>query len=102
MEDGSVIFTDIASWQTNRPKPFTVRLAGHDFSGSYVGVCALKVDGAGDVEKLAGGGFSELRRNGKRILALETPADTVITRMGNGEYKAVTANGGWGGTPSSD
>ena len=93
MEDGSVIFTDIASWRTNQAKPFTVKLAGHEFSSSYVGVCALKVDAAGDVEKLACGGFSELSRDGKEVLSLREPADAVITRTRNGEYKAIVAVG---------
>lgn len=93
MEDGSVIFTDIASWQTNQARPFAVKLAGYEFSGSYIGVCALKVDGAGNVEKLACGGFSELRRESKRVLALEQPADAVITRMPNGDYKGILTAG---------
>jgi hypothetical protein len=93
MEDGSVIFTDINSWQTNQAKPFTVTLAGHEFSGSYIGVCALKVDAAGNVEKLACGGFSRLSRDGKTVLSLERTADAVITRLHNGEYKAIVAGG---------
>lgn len=91
MEDGSVIFTDIASWQASQPRTFTVNLAGHEFSGSYIGVCALKVDEGGDVEKLACGGFSQLNRDGKEVLSLERPADAVITRTSNGEYKAIVA-----------
>ena len=67
MEDGSAVFTDFTSWQTNQVKPFAVKLAGQEFSGSYIGVCALKVDKAGEVRKFSCGGFSELSRDGKVI-----------------------------------
>jgi hypothetical protein len=93
MEDGSVIFTDIASWQTNQAKPFAVKLAGHEFSGSYIGVCALKVDGAGSVEKHACGGFKDLSCDGRQMLSLNLRADAVITRMPDGSYKATVVAG---------
>lgn len=89
MEDGSVVITDFTSWQKNQAKPFTIKLAGHEFSGSYVGVCALKADTAGNVEKFVCGGFSELKRDGQAIFALEQPADTVINRADGGEYNAI-------------
>ncbi len=92
MEDGSVIFTDFTSWQTNQVKPFAVKLAGHEFSGSYVGVCALKVDAAGKVEKLACGGFSRLSRDGKTVLSLSNHADVVIVRATDGSYKVTIAD----------
>jgi hypothetical protein len=94
MEDGSTIFTDFTSWQTKQPKPFTVKMAGHEFSSSYVGVCALKVDAAGDVEKFACGGFSKLLRDGKEILSLERPADVVITRTGSGNFHVTVVGSG--------
>jgi hypothetical protein len=89
MEDGSVVFTDFTSWQTNQAKPFAVNLAGHEFSGSYIGVCALKVGKSGQVEKLACGGFSELSRDGSAIFSLQLPADVVITRSSSGEYDTI-------------
>ena len=89
MEDGSVVFTDFTSWQVSQAKPFAVKLAGREFVGNYIGVCALKVDKVGDVEKFACGGFSKLSRDGEEILSLERPADTVITRTGSGEYNAM-------------
>jgi hypothetical protein len=89
MEDGSVVFTDFTSWQTSHAKPFAVHLAGHEFSGSYIGVCALKVDPAGEVEKFSCGGFSELRRDGRAILSLEQAADTVMVRTAGGQYQAM-------------
>lgn len=89
MEDGSVVFTDYASWEKNLAKPFAVKLGGHEFSGSYLGVCALKANEAGDVEKFACGGFTELKRDGKTIFSLERPADTVITRTTDGRYDAM-------------
>jgi hypothetical protein len=89
MEDGSVVFTDFLSWQKNRARPFAVTLDGHEFSGSYVGVCALRVDKTGQVEKFVSGGFTELKRDGKVIFSLERPADAVITRTGSGSYDTI-------------
>jgi hypothetical protein len=89
MEDGSVVFTDFPSWQKNRARPFDVRLGGHEFSGGYIGACALKANEAGDVEKFACGGFTELKRDGHTIFSLERPADVVINRAASGEYNAI-------------
>jgi len=89
MEDGSVIFSDIQSWQKNRAKPFSIELAGHKFSGSYIGVCALKVNDSGDIEKFACGGFSKLSRDGQVVFSLESPADIVVNQTANGEYNAT-------------
>jgi len=89
LEDGTVIFSDFQSWQTKRAKPFSIVLGGHEFSGSYIGVCALKVNEAGELEKFACGGFTELRRDGKVVFSLEHPADAVITRTALGGYDAM-------------
>ncbi len=89
MEDGSVIFTDFKSWQTNQPKQFSAKLADHEFTGSYLGVCALKVDSAGEIEKFVCGGFSQLLRDGNVIFSLDRPADTVITRTKAGDCRAL-------------
>lgn len=91
MEDGSVVFTDYDSWRKNRAKPFSVNLDGHEFSGSYLGVCALRVDKAGEVEKFVCGGFTQLKRDGKPIFILGSPADIVITRTAPGEYDSIVA-----------
>lgn len=89
MEDGSAIFTDFASWQEKQAMPFAVTMAGHEFTGNFIGVCALSVDPTGNVEKFACGGFSELRRDGEPIFSLEHPADVVITRNSSGSFHAV-------------
>ncbi len=94
MEDGSAIFTDFASWQTKQSRPFKVKMAGREFSGSYIAVCALKVDAGGDMEKFACGGFSELRRDGETILSLERPADVVISRTENGWFQVTVVGSG--------
>lgn len=89
MEDGSVIFTDLTSWQTKQAKPFAVTMAGHKFTGNFIGVCALSVDSTGNVEKFACGGFSELLCDGEPIFTLRHPADVVITRDNNGSFHPV-------------
>jgi hypothetical protein len=89
MEDGSVVFSDFQSWQKKRAKSFSVNLHGHEFSGSYIGVCALKANESGHVEKFACGGFTELKRDGKVIFSLQRPADMVITAKGPDNYDAM-------------
>ncbi len=89
LEDGSVVFSDYASWHKHQAKRFSVELAGHQFSGSYFGVCALKADDAGKVEKFACGGFTKLQRDGQTIFSLDKPADIVFHRPSQGDYDAV-------------
>jgi hypothetical protein len=84
MEDGSVIFTDIRSWRKHQPRPFDITLNGHEFAGKYEGVCAIKATHAGDLDKFACGGFSELTRDRKIIFSLPKAADVLIRRNTNG------------------
>ena len=89
MEDGSVVFTDFASWQARQAKPFAVTMAGREFSGNFIGVCALKVSRLGNVEKFVCGGFSELLRDGEKLFSLERPADVGVTRNSDGSFHAL-------------
>jgi hypothetical protein len=89
LEDGSVILSDYTSWHRHHEKPFSIELSGHRFSGSYLGVCALKTDTSGNVEKFACGGFTELNRDGQTIFSLEHPADIVIRRSDEGGYDTI-------------
>ena len=89
MEDGAVVFTDFNSWKSSQPKSFSVTLAGHRFSGTYVGVCALKVNAAGKVEKFACGGFTQLRRDDQIVFSLPHTADTIIPLGMDGDYQII-------------
>jgi hypothetical protein len=89
LEDGSIVLTDLSSLETGQAKPFTVEVNGHSFSGSYVGVFALKAAANGAIEKLACGSCSALNRDGREVLRLRTAADIVLTRDSKGEYEAV-------------
>ena len=97
LEDGSIILTDLNSLQTNQPKPFSVEVNGHRFSGSYIGVFALKAGADGSIRKLACGGCEALSRDGHEVLRLRTAADLVLTRNAAGVYEAVVA-----GSPGSN
>ncbi len=89
MEDGAVVFTDFNSWKSSQPKSFSVTLSGHRFAGSYIGTGALKVNSAGNVDKFACGGFTQLCRDNQIIFSLPHPADTII-RLGNdGNYQII-------------
>ena len=97
LEDGSVILTDLNSLESNQPKAFTVEVNGHSFSGAYVGVFALKAAKDGTIEKLACGECRPLRRDGREVLSLRTPADLVLKRSDKVQYNAVVQ-----GTPGSN
>lgn len=89
LEDGSVILTDLPSIEQKTPKAFSVEVNGHQFSGTYVGVFALKAAADGAVEKLACGECGALERDGKTVLTLKHPTDTVVWRGEDGSYRAL-------------
>lgn len=89
LEDGSVILTDLNSLEAAQPKSFSVKVNGHEFSGAYVGVFALKAAADGRILKLACGGCASLSRDGREILSLEKATDLVLTRNPAGAYNAV-------------
>jgi hypothetical protein len=89
LEDGSIILTDLNSLESHQPKPFSIDLEGHHFSGSYEGVLALKAAPNGAIEKLACGACSSLDRDGKPALRLAHSADLILTRSAAGAYEAV-------------
>lgn len=89
LEDGSVILTDLDSLETKSPKTFSVKVNGHQFTGAYIGVFALKAAATGRIEKLACGGCTHLLRDGKQILHLRDAADLVLTRGPDGQYRAI-------------
>ena len=91
MEDGAVVLTDFNSWEKKLARPFRLKLAGHEFSGTYIGVCALKVDGGANLQKFACGNFRELRRDGRIICSLPSPADVFIARTTDNKITALVA-----------
>jgi hypothetical protein len=93
LEDGSVILTDLSSLETSQPKAFSVAVNGHQFSGAYIGVFALKAAADGRILKLACGGCASLARDGREILRLNHPTDVVLTRNAAGAYDAVLLGG---------
>ena len=80
MEDGTVILTDSASVLTDKPVDFTIEAAGHTFSGSYVGLVALKADPSGSLCKFACGGFQSLLRDGAPYLHTDSVCDLLLDR----------------------
>ena len=82
-EDGSVVLSDEDSLMNNQPKPFSLNIEGHVFSGTYEGLLAIKSNADGHVEKLAGGGLQEVKCDGKPVVDLSVPSDVVLSRVGN-------------------
>ncbi len=88
LEDGSIILTDLASLQTRQPKPYSIEIQGHTFTGTFTGVLALKTDSSGRIQKLACGGFSSLLCDGKEVARLLHPADLILIKTDTG-YQAI-------------
>jgi len=89
LEDGSIILTDLASIETDKPKAFSVQVNGHNFSGSYKGVLAIKADADGTLRKFACGDCGTLSRDGRPLLELRKPADLVLTGEAGTHYHAL-------------
>lgn len=92
-EDGSYVFTDLASLKGDQPATFQVTIGGATYSGSYHGLAAIKTDRRGELEKFTAAGFQDLRKDGKVIFRLDQPADIFITGK-NGIYEAVIDDAG--------
>ena len=97
LEDGSVILTDLASLESGQPKSFSVQVNGHQFSGAYIGVFALKASPSGTLIKLACGACRSLSRDGREILRLDRTTDLLLTQTPAHGYDAVLL-----GEPGSD
>jgi hypothetical protein len=89
LEDGSSLRTDLASIQKNEPKNFQFNLAGHIYTGSFIGTVALKVDEAGRVEKFACGQCSGLQRDGKTVLRITEPHDLILRKDASGYHMLI-------------
>lgn len=88
-EDGSVVLTDLNSLVNNQPKPFSVSVEGHIFSGAYIGLLAIKSDAKGHVVKLAAGGLQELKCDGKTVVSLSASSDVVLLRNTENQYHGI-------------
>jgi hypothetical protein len=92
-----VILTDLPSLQQKSPKAFTTNVNGHEFSGTFEGVFAIKASSQGTIQKLACGECGTLSRDGQQVMSLKSPADLVILSDGKGGYHAVVS-----GAPGSN
>jgi hypothetical protein len=90
-EDGSYIFTDIASLRKSRLVSFNVTFGQDVYTGDYTGFAAIAVDPKQGLQKLACAGFSELKKNGVTLLKLEQPADIFVEKQDAG-YKITIAD----------
>ena len=77
--DGSYTFTSIESIRSNTPAIFSFSLNGNQFSGTYKGLAAIKIDAKGNLEKLSATAFSSFKKNGSTIFHLSKEADVFIT-----------------------
>lgn len=91
--DGSVVLTDLDSLLNDQPKSFSVNLGGHQFSGSFEGLVALKAGADGTLEKVAGGHLQQLDRDGAVVLQLTQPADVALHRTAGGKLDGYIVGG---------
>jgi hypothetical protein len=80
-EDGSYVFTDQKSLETDVAAEFSIRVDEDMYTGVYKGLAAVQIDGKAGLKKLAAAGFKELRKNGKVILDFEKPTDVFIDSL---------------------
>ncbi|MEI7423825.1 MAG: hypothetical protein WCK18_17105 [Prolixibacteraceae bacterium] len=90
-EDGSYVFTDIASLRKSRTVTFKVTFGQDVYTGEYTGFAAISADPQQGIQKLACAGFRELKKNGVTILKLERPADIFVEKQEAG-YKITIAD----------
>lgn len=83
-EDGSYVYTDIASLRNSRPVIFKVNFGQDVYTGEYTGFAAISADPQQGLKKLACAGFVELKKNGISILKLEHPADILVEKQNAG------------------
>ena len=84
-EDGTYIFTDVASLRSGSFANTSITIDSDNYSILYKGLAALKTDKDG-VKKFTAKGFKQLTKNGKVILKLDTPKDIYLEKE-NGNTK---------------
>ncbi len=91
-EAGAFTFTNVESIQSNIPATFSFDWHGNTFSGDYKGLAAIKVDAAGNLQKLAATSFGSIKKNGKEMLHMSKEADVFIS-IENKTMTAIIADG---------
>lgn len=89
MEDGSIVMSDLASIENNKPEVFSLTIDGDRYEGEYTGVMAILSDKKQGLQKLACGNFKQLKKNGKVVLELEKPADVYLERQQKNIYRLL-------------
>ncbi len=90
-EDGSFVFTDNHSLNSEAAASFSITGGQNTYVGHYKGLAAIQLDEKGNLLKLAAGGFSSLTKNGKEILHLTKAADIFLVRE-NGKWDVRIAD----------
>lgn len=88
--DGSYVFTDIESVQTNRAASFSIHSGDNNYSAAYHGLAAIAVDPQKGLQKFSCAGFRELRKNGQVILSLSHRSDIFVEKKGDTYLIAIT------------
>lgn len=81
-EDGSYVFTNLSSIQTEELASFSVKIEGNEYAGKYKGLAVIAADKKSGISKFAASGCKEISQDGKILLRLTEPADIFILRQG--------------------
>ncbi len=92
--DGSYVFTDIKSVQTNREASFSIHVGADNYSAEYHGLAAIAVDPQKGLQKFVCAGFRELRKNGQVIFSLTNKADIFVEKQGDGYQISISDKSG--------
>ncbi|MCX7047540.1 MAG: hypothetical protein NTX50_18905 [Candidatus Sumerlaeota bacterium] len=93
MIDGTVAMLAGAQQVSGDPLHFNQPVNGCPVEANAIGVLAVRLDAAGQLEALAAGGLS-LFRGGGLELALDSPLDVALWRDAQGQWRGVAQDGG--------
>lgn len=79
--DGSLVFTDLASFRTDKPARFSMTIGSNHYTATYTGLAIIKADDVSGIQKFAAAGCDEITQNGKIILKFSRPVDVFLERI---------------------
>jgi len=90
-EDDVYVYTNYEALMGDGLARFSVRNKGHLYEGTYKGLAAISFDENGNIKKLAGAGFQELKKDGVPVYSVTEPRDLYYERKTN-DYQMILAD----------
>lgn len=89
--DGSYVYTDLASFRTDKPATFSVSIGADEYSATYTGLAIIKADQKTGIQKFAAAGCDRITKNGQVILRFSKPVDVFLEKK-NGKFEITLAD----------